>query len=584
MGRTTPILLLLMGSAAWADPTSAVFAPESFRESITPQNLQAMGLDPSNFEVTVPLHPGLTVSQKTVTAGAKGFLSTGTAERYTTDVNYAFSSTGSLRLFRDAATVASPFGAQRSSVIRVNLDQGFGQGLWAGKVSFAHEDVSNSATSDGRSSSRSDTINLSMGLGKSSSLAASASFAQSLTQVETKTEKQDVVLTSAATAVAEYHHSKVETAGVPVETTQIALRTPTLKLADVGTVSVSHVQNQSSLTGTDRTESVNFATTVAQLQLAATFMSADRPTGPESVTTVNVSAKPSPKVDLTASLFDASRPTGDESLHSMAIVARPTEALTLSASQTSTVKPGVPDITTTVVTSNLKVSDQVAVAANLNSTKVEGTGTTTVTSVDVAKAPPDGMGLAIKAGVIDTKTPATKVDPTVHVQLDYKTKDALALSGSYHNAPGLAASEVLSSLALPLWGGALSANWGQRTTTPNVAPSQGLGVVYVRPVGWGLTGSLGYDSVTNLVGPPLSAWGVKAAVTGENPTLGKLDLQLNSGRVRDPLGGVSEGLGVAFSLARPVEDLGNLSLSLKHTGWRVLPDDNQIRLDASFAW
>ena len=587
LGDLRPILplpLIVLASVAWADVPSAVFAPESFRQMLTPESLQAMGLDPTNFEVTIPLHPGLTLTQKTVTAKEEGLLSSGTASRSTTDLTYAFSSKGSLRMLRDVASVETPLGDQRSSALSLNLDQGFGGGSWAGKMSFVHQSTSNSATFEGCSESSLSAVNLSMGLGKSSSLVASASVAEALNQLDTRTEQQDVVLTSLATAVAEYHHSNIRTNGSPVESSQIALRTPTIKLADLGTFAASHIQNESSLTGTERLYAFNVATPVCQAQIAANLMTADRPTGPETATTFSLSAKPSDKVDIAASLFDASRPTGEESLHTVSVVARPTEALTFSASQTSSIKPGVPDTTTTIVSSNLKVSQEVAVAANLNSTNTEGAGTTTVTSVDVAAVPQDGAGLGIKAGVVNTDTPLAEVEPTVHVQVDYTTKDSLAISGSYHQAAGLVAPEVLSSLSVPLWGGRFSAHYGQQTTTPLVIPSQGIGGEYVRPLGWGLTGTVGYDTVSNLVGLPLSAWGVKAGVSGENHLLGKIDLLCNTGTIRNPIGSVSGSLGVALSLARPINDIGTVSLSVKHTQMQFFPDDDQIRLDASLNW
>lgn len=578
------LLSLIASATVSAQTPSAVFAPESFREAITAPKLEALGLHPDTFEVTIPLSPGLTLTQKTVTVGEKGFLSTGIAQHDTTELTYAFSSTGSLKFFRDAATVATPMGDQRSSVIRVNLDQGFGSGAWAGKLSLAHEDSSNSGTFDGHSESQSDSINLSMGLGNSASLVASASVAETLNAAHTRTEKQDVIVTSLGTAVAEYHHSKVRTNGLPIETTQIALRTPPLKIAELATLSASHVQNESSVTGTERIASVNLATPISQVQVAATFLSADRPTGPESVTTVNLSAKPSDKVDISANLLDASRPTGEESVHSVTIAARPSDNLTVSANHTSAVKPGIPETKTTVVSSNLKVTDEVAVAANVNSTTVEGTGTTTVTAVDVASVPQDGCGLSVKAGVVDTQTPQAEVDPTIHLQLDYTTKNSLTFSGSYHQAAGLVASEVLSAFSLPLLGGKLSANYAQRTTTPNVIPSRSIGMQYVRPVGWGLTGTLNYDVVTNLQGLPLKAWGLKVALSGENRVVGKIDLQYNTGTVRNPLGGVSDCSGIALSIARPIHDLGSLSLSVKHIEMQFFPDDDQIRLDATVNW
>lgn len=583
--RPTLLLpLILVASAVRADVPSAVFAPESFRETFTPESLQALGLDPTNFEVTIPLHKGFTLTQKTVTAKEEGPLSSGTAERSTTDLTYAFSSKGSFRMLRDVAAVDTPYGDQRSSALSLNLDHGFGGGSWAGKMSFVHQTTSNSSTLEGRSESSLDSINLSMGLGKSSSLVAGASVAEALNQFDTRTEKQDIVLTSLATAVAEYHHTKTLTNGSPVETSQMALRTPTIKLAEVGTFAASHIVNESSVTGTERLYALNLTTTACQAQIAANLMTADRPTGPETATTVTLTAKPTDKVDLAASLFDASRPTGEESLHTVSVVARPTEALTIAASQTSSAKPGVLDTTTTIVTSNLKVTPEVAVAANLNSTSMEGAGTTTVTSVDVTAAPADGSGLGIKAGVVNTDTPAAEVDPTVHVQVDYTTKESLAISGTYHQAAGLAAPELLSSLALPLCGGKLSAHFGQQTTTPNVIPSQGLGVEYVRPLGWGLTGTVGYDTIRNIIGPPLSAWGIKALISGENHLLGKIDLQCNTGTTRNVLGTVSRSVGVALSVSRPIRDIGTLSLSVKHTGLQFFPDDDQIRLDASVNW
>jgi hypothetical protein len=513
-----------------------------------------MGLDPTNFEVTIPLHPGLTVTQKTVTAGEEGFLSSGIANRSTTDLTYAFSSRGSLRMLRDVASIDTPLGDQRSSALSLSLDQGFGGGSWAGKMSLVHESTSNSATFEGRSGSSLSAVNLSMGLGKSSSLVASASAAEALNQMDTRTEKQDVVVTSLATAVAEYHHSNIRTNGSPVETSQIALRTPTIKLADVGTFAASHIQNESSVTGLERLDTLNLTVSpVKEVQVAANYMLADRPTGRDTLSSVNLSAKPS-------------------------------DTLTFSASQTASTGPVVADTTTTVVSSSLKVSDEVAVAANLSSTSVEGAGTTTLTSLDVTSAPTDGAGLGIKAGVVNTDAPLAEVDPTVHVQVDYTTKDSLAFSGSYHQAAGLVAPEVLSSLSMPLWGGRFSAHYGQLTTTPSVIPSQGGGVEYVRPLGWGLTGTVGYDAVSNLVGLPLSAWGVKAGVSGENHLLGKIDLQCNTGTIRNPIGTVSESLGVALSLARPIHDLGTLSLSVKHSEMQFFPNDDQIRLDASLTW
>jgi hypothetical protein len=578
------ILLISVASGASAQSPSAVFAPESFRESVTPESLKAMGFDPANSEVTIPLHPGFTITQKTVTAGGEGFLSVGMAEHYTTDLTYAFSSKGSLHFVRDAASARTPYESQSSSALTINLDQGFGGGSWAGKMSLVHESTSNSATADGHSESSRDALNLTMGLGKSSSLTAGASFAKALNQTDTHTEQQDLVITSLQTAVAEFHHSSVSTNGVPVETTQIALRTPTVALADLGSFSASGVHNESSVAGKDTTYALNLSTTVAQLQVAANFMTADRPAGPETVRTVTLSAKPTDKVDLSASLFDASRPTGDESVHTVGVVARPMDALTISATQTSTVKPGLPDTTATVVTLNLKVSDAVAVAANLNSTNTEGAGTTTVTSVDVASTPTDGTGLGIKAGVINTDTPLAEVEPTVHVQVDYTTKDALAVSGSYHQAAGLVAPEVLSSLALPLLGGKLSAHYGQQTTTAGVIPFQGFGAQYVRPVGWGLTGTVGYDTVTNLVGLPLTSWGVKAGISGENHLLGKIDLQYSGGKARNPIGSVSSTTGITLSLARPIHGDGTLSLSVKHTRLQFFPTDDQIRLDATVSF
>ncbi|MBM3499099.1 MAG: hypothetical protein FJX74_10565, partial [Armatimonadetes bacterium] len=230
MPTVLSILLMTVVCVASAQTPSAVFAPESFRATITPESLKALGFDPSTLEVTIPLRDGLTVTQKSVVVGEKGFLSLGMAERSTTDLTYGFSSRGSFRFVRDAASVDTPYDRQSSSALTVNLDQGFGGGSWQGKMSFVHERTSNRGTSEGYSESGRDALNLTLGLGKSASLVAGASVAEALSKTETRTEQQDVVLTSGQTAVVEYHHSKARTGGTPVETSQLAFRTPTIEL------------------------------------------------------------------------------------------------------------------------------------------------------------------------------------------------------------------------------------------------------------------------------------------------------------------------------------------------------------------
>jgi hypothetical protein len=585
VGTSIAVFLLVVGSEGRAQPPSAVRAPDLFRESLSAQNLQALGLDPQHIEINLELTPGLAFSQQTTLAEEAGVLSAERAERTKAELTYGFSPSGSAKLFWDVASVDSPYGGQRSSVLRASLDQGFGKGLWAGKMSLAHEDTSNYSTFEGHSGSRLDSVSLNWGLGKSASMFAGASVGETVNSTHTRTAKQDFVLTSMGTAVAEYHHADTSVGEASVETSQLALRTPTLNLADMGTFAASTVRNESSATGEERIDTFNLALSpIPQAQLTANCVLTDRPAGSETVTSVNLSAKPNEKVDLTASLFDASRPTGDESLHTVSVVARPGNNLTLAVTQTDAVKPGVPDTSTTVVTSNLKVSDEVAVSANVTSTSVEGTGTTTVTSVDAASVPTDGTGLAIKASVVDTKAPAAEIDPTIHVQVDYTTKAAVAFSGSYHQAPGVVAPEVVSTLTIPLCQGTLSASFAQRTATPNVIPTQAVGAQYVRPVAWGLTGNVGFDSLANLVGPRLATWGVKAGLSGENELLGKVDLQCTTGTIRNALGSTSASTTASLSIARAVGDLGTCSLSVKHTETEYLPDDDQIRLDATLSF
>ena len=563
----------------------SVSSCDAFRESVTPQNLEQIGLDPHTFETSLPVSGRLAVTHKSVWAGEEGMFSLGTAQRATTDVTYNYSSSGSFKLFRDAAAVRSVLGSSGSTAIKLGLDQGFGAGDWAGKVSFVHENTSGEATASVGSSSSLSAINLALGLGASTNLSASAMASESSTAAHVATQKQDFVLTRAGTAIAEYHHADVTTNGSAVETSQMAFRTPTVNLAEVGTFSASHVRNESSATGTESINTFNLTASPSDaVQVNASHMLADRPAGHETVSSANLSAKHSDKVDITASLLDASRPAGDESLLSATLVARPSDSLMLSASHTSSAKPGVPDTEVTDISSSFKATDGMTVAAKVNSTETDGAGTTTVTSVDVVAAPGDGTGFGLKAGFVDTSTPLADTDPTVRLQLDYTTTDSLMFTGSYRQANGLVAPELLSSLSTPVWGGKLSASYTQKTTTPNVVPSRGMGAEYTRPIGWGLEGKVGYARTTNLLGPELTAWKVHGGFAGKNNLLGQVDLQCTNGTVRNPLGSVSSSTAVALSMARPIDDLGTCSLSLKHTATELFPDDEQVRLDVSVAW
>jgi len=529
-GMTAYILLALAAQSVLADSPSAVVDPDGYRESVTADHLREMGMDPQQYQLDVPL--GRLQFQRTyVRAGEPGLFSTGLTERGTNLIRLSLSPRSTLEFTQDEArSELHGLELMGSTKRTATLTQSFGSGPTAGTLALTHTDTQASAIGLGFTESRSDRAALTLGLGKSFGLTASAEDAASLAQIDTHSRRYDVALAPAGVTIplAEYHETISSVGQATTAVRQMTLRTPTIKVSDKGTVSASRSVTDSSATGTD------------------------------TVDTVNLTAAPTGKVSL-------------------------------SAAYTATDRESSPDTNVTTVGSQIRVRPDTTLSAGYTSTDTEGVGTTTQRSVAVAKTPTNGTGLGVEASVAETHVPNADLDPTIHIRLTYALPSRWEFMGLYHDDSGRPDPELGAGVKVPLLGGALGLTYSERAYDPAlyaVRMTRTYGTELSRALLWGFSGRVGYTRTDNLLGPTVGER-LRVRLGGPDTPLGTVDVQYEAGQLHTASGRVPDGSTVSLSLSRKF-GLAQLALTGKRTLpsalYGPLPASDEVHLDLKADW
>lgn len=534
--RWTGLALSLIVAAgaqiAVADPPNAVYQPDAFRESITSESLQQQGFDPQQYKLEIPLTGGLSVEREYVRSGETGLLSTGIAEHGTDTVRLHLNQRGAIEFYQDEASAEGPYGLMRSvsRKRRASLTQAFGKGATEGSFSLIHEDNYASQTDTGYTRAQTDSASLSLGLAKNLGLTAGASQSSGLAQVDSRTRKIDVALgrpDSSEPALAEFHQTESCVGGATSEVQQMALRTPTVKLGGVGTVSAAHQRTDSSV-------------------------------GTESVNSVNLTASPA-------------------------------EAITFSASHVEADRSAAPDTGVTTVNSQIRIMKDTTVSASYSGTETEDAGLATRRSVELARTPSDGTGLGLRAAYVDLGAPGAEVDPTVDFQLDYTIGSEWEFHGRFHDEHNRPSPELAAGMKVPLLGGSLGLDYNEHSydaAAQAVRLSRVYGAEMSRSIAWGLSGKVGYQRTDGLA-DSTRAERLRIGLGGETHLLGKVDVQYETGTVRTPAGEMPDSTTIGVSLSREI-GVGELAISARRSlpagpAETQVPSD-QIRLDLTANW
>ncbi len=531
VGRVTVCIVLVFAARmVLADSPNAVLEPDAYRESVTADQLRDLGYNPQEYQLSIPLGR-LTIERSYVRVGEVGLLSTGLTEHGTDVIRLSLSPRSTLEFTQDEAR-AELHGLEFTDSTKrtATLTQTFGGGPTAGTFALTHTDTHASDLSSGFSSSRSDKAGLTWGLGKALALTAGAEDSSALAQMSTRIRRFDVAVGQPGVAIplAEYHETTTSVGSSTANVTQMALRTPTVKLGDVATASASHSVTESSVTGT------------------------------ETVEAVNVTATPTSTVSVTATHTIADRETS-------------------------------PDATVTTVGSQVKVTPETTVSASFSSTETEGAGTATQRSVGVTTTPADGKGLGVEASYTDLAVTNTEVEPTVHLKLTYATPSQWEFTGLYHDDSNRPDPELGAGLKLPLLGGAVGLNYSEYALDPTlglVRLNRTYGAEVSRPIAWGLSGRVGYQRTDSLADPTIGER-LRIGLGGQSDVVRNLDLQYETGELRTPNGTVPDGSTISLSLARKIA-LGQLALTGRHTMPSAisgpLPPNDEVHLDLTANW
>jgi hypothetical protein len=529
-GMAATILLALAVQSVLADSPSAVADPDGYRASITADGLRELGMDPQQYEFQIPL--GRLQFQRTyVRAGEPGLFSTGLTERGTDVIRLSLNPRSTLELTQDQASYELQGLRLTSSTKRTaTLTQSFGSGATAGTFALTHTDTQASDIALGFTESRSDKGALTLGLGKSFGLTASAEDASSLTQIDTHTRRYDVALapTGVTVPLAEYHQTISSVGEATTNVTQLTLRTPTIRVTDKGTVSASRSITDSSASGTDTVDTVSLAAT-------------------------------------------------------------PTDKVSVSAGYTATDREVSPGTNVTTVGSQIRVRPDTTVSARYANTETEGAGTTTQRSVGVTVTPTDGKGLGVEASVSDTQLATAELDPTIHVRLTYALPSRWEFTGLYHDENGRPDPELGAGVKMPVLGGALGLTYRECAYDPALYATRmtrTYGSEMTRPLLWGFSGRVAYTRTDNLLDPTI-AERVQVGLGGPQTLLGTVDVQYQAGQLRTATGRVPDGSTVSLSLSRKI-GLTELAVIGKHTLpsalYGPLPASDEVHVDLKAQW
>lgn len=518
---------------AHGDSPNAVFEPDQFRESITGESLRERGFDPTEYKLQIPLTSGLSVEREYVRTGDLGLFSTGLTERGTDTVRLHLNQRGAVEFYQDEARAQGPSGFLHSlsRKRRASLTQAFGKGTSEGSFSLVHEDTYAAQPDTGYTRSQTDAATLTLGLAEGLGLTAGAAESSGLTQVDSRTRKLDVALGrpgSPDPAFAEFHQTQSHIGGGTSEIRQMALRTPTVRLGGLGTVSAAHQRTDSSATGT------------------------------EAVNSVNLTATPAEAISLSASHVEADRSAGV-------------------------------DTAVTTVGSQVRVLSDTTVSATYSDTETEGVGLATRRSVELARTPSDGTGLGLRAAYSNLDVSGTETDPTVDVQLAYTVGTEWEFRGRFHDEQSRPSPELAAGMKIPLLGGSLGFDYNEHAydaAAQAVRLSRVYGAEMSRAIAWGLSGKVGYQ-LTDGLGDSTRAERVRVGLGGENRLLGKVDVQYETGTIRTSAGEVPDATTIGFSVSRAI-GIGELAISAMRSlpagppGTQV-PND-QVRVDLKAEW
>ena len=552
----------LLAPGLLADSPNAVVDPAGYRESITPDRLREAGYDPEEYKLQVPLGP-VQFERTYVRAGELGLLSTGLTERGTDVIRLNLNPRGTFQFTHDEARselhgLVLAGSTQRTAA----LTQAFGGGGTTGTLSLTHADTHASDLAKGFTRSRNDRAALTLGLGRSFGLTASAEDAANMALVGTEMRKYDVALTPTSVGVplVEYHETTTKVGTATSEVSSFVLRTPTVEVAGMATVAATHSATESTAAGAD------------------------------TVDTLTVTAAPTDKVDVTAThVASGHETTQDTAVTTVAVTAAPTDKVNVTATHVASGNETTPDTAVTTVGSQIRVRPGTTVTAGYTNSETEGVGTTTQRSVAVAMAPTDGKGLGVEAAFTDTQVTNAEVDPTVRVRLTYALPGRWEFSGQYLTDASRADPELVAALKAPFLGGALGLNYSEcvyDATVYAVRMARSYGTELTRPLLWGLTGKFGYQRTDNLA-DPTAGERFRMGVGGAQTPLGAVDVQYEIGRLRTAAGRLPDGEAIAVSLTR---QFGSAEVAV--TGKRAVPSaltgsvtpNDEVHLDLKASW
>ncbi len=533
------LLFGLSAGALFADSPEAMLDPGPYSSSVAAGGVANLGLTPHDYKIDIPLNGSILVERQYTRVGDRGAFSLGVTEHATDLLKVQLSKRGTFQLGQEQALVTGPFDTTNtySRKCTAGLAQGFGAGRTAGNLTVAHEDSYAQDLMTGYSWSRSDTANLTLGLGKSLGLTGSGGVADTLAQSATTTRSANATLGkpgSADPALGEFHYNSSQVDMARTDITQGILRTPNLKLGDV----------KSSLAASQtHTETLGL---------------------------------------------------GDETDNGLTLTNQVGKRITLTTSRVAANRDYAADSVTYTYGPQVKVGPDTTVGATYSDTTTVGAGVSTAKTLEVTKAPPDGKGLGLHAGYTDYQVPGVAVAPTIDLRLDYVTPKTWAWHGLYHDDSTRPSAEMAAGVQMPLLGATVKLNYSQYAMDPTtylVQMSRVYGAEVARPLGWGLSGKVGYQYADSLAGDSTQSHAVQIALAGDSKVLGKVDLQYQTSLPQTPATGTTPPpSNVVITFSRPVGTTGSLALSGHHTlpplisGLPPSPADDQVQLDLKTEW
>jgi hypothetical protein len=281
--------------------------------------------------------------------------------------------------------------------------------------------------------------------------------------------------------------------------------------------------------------------------------------------------------------------TGTEAVNAVNLTATPIEAVSLSASHVEADRSAGADSAVTTVGSQIRIMKDTTINATYSGAETEGAGLTTQRSVELARAPSDGQGLGLRAAYTDTGTPGAEADPTVDVQVNYVTGGEWEFHGRYHDEENRPSAELAAGMKVPLLGGSLGLDYNEHTydaASQAVRLSRVYGAEATRSIAWGLSGKVGYQ-LTDSLADQMSAERIRVGLGGENRLLGKVDVDYETGTLRTPAGSIPDSTSIGVSLTRQF-GVGEVSISARRTlpagpaGSQIAND--QVQVDLKAAW